>query len=206
MGGRNSGNWYRCSTTTKIDELRPFCINKLAKAGYLKEDSYLGGGWQWSRNGEKIASIGFYVDTTEKYNPYIRFKYTVTKHDGEEIPIDYKVKLTRTYPNYGGVRYWFICPHTGRRVAKLYIGAGCNYFTSRHAYRLKYASQSQSYADRVINKKWRLHDKLGGDKYYIKPKGMHQTTYDRLLDEYYQAEQDCDLLLYRMMQRYGMIF
>jgi hypothetical protein len=92
-----------------------------------------------------------------------------------------------------------------RRVAKLYIGAGSNYFTSRHAYRLKYESQSESYHDRVLNKKWRLQKKLGGDRYYIKPKGMHQTTYQRLLDEYYQAEMQCEDVLYAMMRRYGMI-
>jgi hypothetical protein len=33
------------------------------------------------------------------------------------------VKLTTTRPNYGGTRYWFICPRPGcgRRVAKLYV-------------------------------------------------------------------------------------
>ena len=202
MGGRGSGTWYRWSKKPKIDELRPFNINALAKAGYLKEGCYRSGGWEWSRNGEKIASIGFYADTTDKDNPHIRLKYTVTKHDGEEIPIDYKVKLAKTYPNYGGVRYWFICPHRGRRVAKLYIGAGSNYFISRHAYRLKYASQSESYADRMINKKWRLHDKLGGGRYYLKPKGMHQTKYQRLLDEYWRAEMQCEKLLYQMMLKF----
>jgi hypothetical protein len=34
-----------------------------------------------------------------------------------------KVKLTTTQPNYGGTRYWFVCPRVGcgRRVAKLYV-------------------------------------------------------------------------------------
>ncbi len=205
MGGRNSGTWYRWDKKTKIDELRPFNINALAKAGYLKDGRYLGGGWEWSRNGEKIASIGFTSDLTDINNPHIKLNYTITKHDDEKVPIEYKVKLTKTYPNYGGVRYWFICPHTGRRVAKLYIGAGSNYFTSRHAYGLKYESQSESYHDRVLSKKWRLQKKLGGDRYYIKPKGMHQTTYQRLLDEYWKAEMRCEDALYEMMKRHGMI-
>jgi hypothetical protein len=33
------------------------------------------------------------------------------------------VKLTTTQPNYGGTRYWYVCPRPGcsRRVAKLYV-------------------------------------------------------------------------------------
>ncbi len=33
------------------------------------------------------------------------------------------VKLTTTQPNYGGTRYWFVCPRPGcgHRVAKLYV-------------------------------------------------------------------------------------
>jgi hypothetical protein len=40
--------------------------------------------------------------------------------------VDYKVKLVTTKPNYGGHRWWFICPIVRRdggpprRVAKLY--------------------------------------------------------------------------------------
>lgn len=35
----------------------------------------------------------------------------------------FSVKLTTTQPNYGGTRYWFVCPRIGcgRRVAKLYV-------------------------------------------------------------------------------------
>lgn len=56
---------------------------------------------------------------------------------------------------------------------------------------------------RAIDKKWKLHDKLGGNKYYIKPKGMHQKTYDRLLQEYLDQEELCSTLLY---ERFGMVF
>lgn len=33
---------------------------------------------------------------------------------------DHKVKLTTTFPNYGGVRYWLVCPVCGKRKGTLY--------------------------------------------------------------------------------------
>jgi hypothetical protein len=54
----------------------------------------------------------------------------------------FNVKLTSTRPNYGGIRYWFVCPRPGcgRRVAKLYISedriCGC-----RRCLRLVYEVQ-----------------------------------------------------------------
>ena len=32
----------------------------------------------------------------------------------------HKVKLTTTSPNYGGIRYWFVCPVCGKRKGTLY--------------------------------------------------------------------------------------
>ena len=48
--------------------------------------------------------------------------------DGE--PLDYKIRLVTTIPNYGGRRWWFICPSSRddggppRRMAKLYLPPG----------------------------------------------------------------------------------
>ena len=31
------------------------------------------------------------------------------------------VQLTTTEPNFGGIRYWLVCPNCGRRAGKLYV-------------------------------------------------------------------------------------
>ena len=60
--------------------------------------------------------------------------------------MDYKVRLVTTKPNYGGRRWWFICPLVRRdggpprRVAKLYLPSGGKYFGSREAYGLTYTT------------------------------------------------------------------
>ena len=71
-----------------------------------------------------------------------------TGPNGEAV--DYKVRLVTTKPNYGGHRWWFICPIVRRdggpprRVAKLYLPSGSKYFGSREAYALTYTSCQES--------------------------------------------------------------
>jgi hypothetical protein len=78
-------------------------------------------------------------------NAWLRLRY---RADGEAV--DYKVQLVTTKPNYGGRRWWFICPIVRRdggpprRVAKLYLPSGSKYFGSREAYGLTYTSCQES--------------------------------------------------------------
>ena len=56
--------------------------------------------------------------------PWLRLRYCV---NGERV--DCIVRLVSTRPNYGGHRWWFVCPLMGRRAAKLYLppgGASCS--------------------------------------------------------------------------------
>src|SRR4029078_3134145 len=36
------------------------------------------------------------------------------------LPVDQDIKLDRTAPNYGGARWWFLCPRCSRRVSRLH--------------------------------------------------------------------------------------
>ena len=61
----------------------------------------------------------------------------------------YRVELTATPCNYGGVRLWFVCPlyiagrPCRRRVGKLYLPPGRRYFGCRHCYNLTYISAQE---------------------------------------------------------------
>lgn len=100
--------------------------------------------------GEETSSISIAVSTLHGDN-HIRFQYTTTdRNTGEKTKYDYKVELTTTNCNFGGVRYWFICPlsknsvYCGRRVAKLYKAPGANHFGCRHCYDLSYESRNET--------------------------------------------------------------
>jgi hypothetical protein len=110
----------------------------------------MSGGIAWKNCfGGETSSIGISVSTLYGDN-FVRFYYTATsRYSGEKTDYDYKVQLTTTPCNFGGVRYWFICPlsrngvYCGRRVAKLYCAPGKNYYGCRHCYNLSYESRNE---------------------------------------------------------------
>jgi hypothetical protein len=75
---------------------------------------------------------------------------------------DYQILLDRTYPHGGGVRWWFLCPRTGRRAAKLYLPLGGRCFLSREAYGLVHDTRQISRADRWSRAVTRIASKLRG--------------------------------------------
>jgi hypothetical protein len=64
--------------------------------------------------------------------------------------------LATTRPPFGGLRWWFVCPHLNRRVRKLYLPLGGRHFWSRHAYELAYASQRETKYDRALRRARKL--------------------------------------------------
>ena len=143
------GRYYFDKKDT-VEDCRSVSISFLKKHDYLSENSCRSGGISWKNcYGEETSSIGIVVSTFES-EKYVRFYYTVTsRSSGEKTEYDYKVQLTTTPCNFGGVRYWFICPlskrgvYCGRRVGKLYKAPGADYFGCRHCHNLSYESRNE---------------------------------------------------------------
>ena len=192
MGGYGSGRRHE---TAKLDEGLKLDINQMKREGSIALGVKGSGSmtWTYSHNGEKRAAISYKVDTIDPNNMWMRLIYTFTSYWSEEQEdIEYKIRLETTEPNYGGKRLWFICPSTGRRAGKLYKPCGGRYFASRHAFRLKYVSQSKSARGRAIDNMWKMRGKLNDDgNYWLKPKGMHWNTFHDLCDEIEAAEAVC---------------
>jgi hypothetical protein len=114
--------------------------------------------------------------------------------------------IARIPCRFGGARPYFICPGVvngiacRRHVIKLY-GPGsyflCRYFLCRNCYRLAHASQSESRYDRLLRRANKIRQRLGGDPgmaapFPGKPKGMWRRTYERLVEEVFEAEMHAD--------------
>lgn len=200
MGGFGSGNYYRWRGKSTLNDCRCLDINRMVKLGAIQESCFKSGGsWVWSdkETGEERSRIGYECNTIDISNSYLRLSYKFTD---TERSIDYKIRLVRTYPRYGGVRFWFICPERGKRVAKLYLIPSDGRFVSRHVYKVYYASQMKGKLDREIDKKWKLLNKVEGTYFPQRPKGMHQKTFDRIVDKFIAQEELCDWM---MIQRFG---
>ncbi len=185
MGGYGSGSWYRWSTRPVVEDGLTLDLNRLIRQRHISPGAWSCGPLNWSMvgSGEHIASISYEADLSDPENAWMRLHY---KRDGK--PEDYKVRLTTTRPNYGGRRWWFVCPARGCRTAKLYLAAGGDWFVCRQAYGMAYRSQNERPEDRQASRVHQLRRKLGGEAGFDqpmppKPKGMHWNTYYRMCDE-----------------------
>ena len=98
----------------------------------------------------------------------------------------YPIQLTKTSCNYGGHRYWWLCPSCSKRVAVLYC-AGT--YVCRHCIGANYHSQLQQPIDRLFSRADAIRQRLGWQSGIAhgnqgRPKYMHFTTYYRLVTEH----------------------
>lgn len=131
----------------------------------------------------------------------------------------HKVKLTTTSPNYGGVRYWLVCPICDKRKGTLYDVKSV--MACRACAKLYYPLQENKvqrdsisqflYYDRLLSKartelnpkfEWAFYSYLRYDpitfSLHSKPKGMHWSTYNNKIEHIDQLINKA-LLLYSVI-------
>lgn len=169
-----------------IEGLRRLSLSQMMKSGAIKPDCRSSGTWVWSNSetGEKVASIGYTADL-ESESGELRLNYSVhsTNHNASKA-MTYAVRLCSMPLHYGGRRWYFLCPASGKRATMLYLVQGI--FAARRAIRPQptYESQRLSGIDWLMAKRWAIRRKLGDpgcllDPLLVKPKGMRWKTWAR---------------------------
>ena len=150
MGGYGSGRWGYGQSKITVEEcltldLSPLTRDKVLAPGYSGAIT-----WRNTATGEKTASIGLAIERGEIDGFRLTLNYIVSGDDYER-GIEEEISLQPTYPHFGGVRWWFLCPlirdysRCERWVAKLYLPSGGYYFGCRHCYDLTYESCRRSH-------------------------------------------------------------
>ncbi len=177
MGGIGSGRHWYYSAKDTTDSYHSIDVRCWKKEGLLTAHQSFN--WQWSRNGEIVASIRA---RTEPSRVILTYRHQNGGDDWKDE--NYSVYLSWTTCNLGGQRPWFICPedHCGRRVAILYCGG---IFACRHCYQLAYQSQRETHNSQAARKADVIRTKLGWvpgilNGHGCKPKGMHWSTFEQL--------------------------
>ncbi len=167
MGGQGSG-WQGTKSATVEDSL-VLSVSALVRKRALVAGARTAGSWCWTYEGnnEPHATISYEADLRNRDAAWLRLDY---RANGE--PVDYRIRLDATKPNYGGLRWWFICPLARqdggppRRLAKLYLPPGGRYFGSREGYGLTYTSCQESGKFRGLYR--RLAADMGADEESIR--------------------------------------
>ena len=182
MGGSGSGNRWRYGKKGTVDASKRLDIRYLKQHDMLRSGTY---NMSWNRGGEPSGSCAIRIVAGESMTVICRWR---NGSNDEWQPMEKTISLAHTACALGGSRPWFVCPHCSRRVAVLILDAG--YVACRHCLKLTYGSCNED----LIDRSWRRRDKykarMGGDdiNIYVKPKGMHQRTWERLRWQYQNAE------------------
>lgn len=187
--------WLTNGRRSTTDDLRRFSVHQIARHGLKVAGARFI--WRWPRDGEPVASIGARVKgDAESAELLLEYKL-----NGE--PIAQRIRLLSSPCQFGGARWFGICPSTGRRVAHLYIGPSGA--LSRHAYRLAFDSSRECAVDRSLRRRNKALAKLKSDdpQLPLKPKGMHWHTYERTVEAVYNEVETFDRL---MLARFGANF
>jgi hypothetical protein len=107
---------------------------------FLREDDALGT-YRWlDSNGAEIFRAAI---TVSRQCSVVRLRYSLLGNQG---PLDYFVETISTKCNFGGCRWWFVCPLVKdgiackRLVRMLYLPLGARYFGCRACNNLTYRS------------------------------------------------------------------
>ena len=176
----------------------------MLRTGRAREGSLVRGSLHWSCGGQPSGSIGYKASMEETGQEHLELHYTNTRQ-GKREEKRQTVWLTHTMPNYGGRRWWMLCPVNGRRVGKLYLPQDGDVFASRQAWRLGYQSQRDAPRDRPFERLFRLQKKLGCEQGWeqpiFKPKGVWERTWQRHLAEYWKLDEECAIEMAAMIGR-----
>ena len=135
---------------SECETSRAFSTKFLKKHGYLNGYNMCGS-IVWTRSGSDNKNSISFDSNVFSENPSIRVHYNQTSYlDKSKTDYDYRIRLVTTPCNYGGVRYWFICPlirngvPCNKRVGVLYLPG--EYLGCRNCYRLAYQSQNETHS------------------------------------------------------------
>jgi len=137
--------------------------------GFLALEAGIPSQIQWSSNGTPSSSVGYMLAKQGALPVSMRLQFTTTNSTTDGVPkaCDYSISIISTPCNYGGVRFWFICPGWKNGVAcrrrrwKLYLSPRGHVFACRVCHELTYESsqKSGSLFYELIERPMKIHDK-----------------------------------------------
>ena len=173
-GGQRFGAGRPLKGTAKVERLKRIDVRDWQRAGLLESGVVFV--YQWPKSEHQSVAI-----EVKPSNTSVDLIYEVLCA-GQTRRGDQTIQLSRTACNYGASRPWFECPFCSQRVAILYLRF--ERFACRHCQRAAYVTQSQDDVARTWRGQRKVEGRLGKEPtsgHLLRPKGMHRSTFIKLL-------------------------
>jgi len=187
--------WYRSIKKQTTGDLLKLSIGWLKKHNFVRENAKFNGEIYWKRTADKgiskVIASSKIVSNFIGENSYIELSYTYNNEN-----VDYKIQIIASEPNYGGKRYWFVCPQCGKKVAFLYFRKE---FLCRHCLNLCYRTQQLGFTDRMMTMSKKYQNKVIYND--TKKRWVHWKTYHKLIDKADYYEEQSFINIYRKLMK-----
>jgi hypothetical protein len=75
----------------------------------------------WSIDGQSIGTVHFRLDLRDEAATRLVLAFGIADGAAKPRSVSQVIRLSFTVPNFGGRRWWLICPVTGKRVRCLHL-------------------------------------------------------------------------------------
>lgn len=189
----SSGRRRRVNWRATLERCFALDVRRMQRCGYLRSGQIS----EIARNLNGESGDNLYSRAQDGGILLLFSARSPSEYDWVDHPLD--VDLSWTSPPFGGRRPWWLCPICRRRCAILY--SRVDDFVCRACTDLPYTSQCEDAYSRAIRRAHRKWSRL--DRFGDRPKGMHQTTYERLLRDALEAEKVADTMLDHYLKRFS---
>jgi hypothetical protein len=209
MGGFGSGrNYY--ATTPDVEECRRLNSDSFSHLAEAADGSVVGVGWGGDVQIRATIANSSHGDRADG----VRLEYAIGAGDDVD-ELEYRIPFDYTEPHFGGVRVWFECPRCRTRRGKLYLPPGRDRFACRECYDLQYRSSRDSgnemkraldrYRDAFAraDKDDRRPHPEDATGFPDRPKGMHEETFEELLEDVHEARDEWYAAFRSGLEKYG---
>ena len=178
------GMMARWRERVRLEDGLKLDLSRLIRQGLVSDSAVCRSSLQWGYrySGDLIASGWVTSDLSQERDGWLRLEL------GSLVQ---SIALEATPRHYGGRQWYFVCPQTGRRASVLWKPPGAKYFASRQTWgrQVAYGSQFEAPHDRALSAAQDIRYWLAGKDYISvidgipppKPKGMHWSTYERIM-------------------------
>lgn len=133
----------------EADYLENISIYELNKLDLLTNYASKRYAWKRGNNIDTVVDLRTHIKSSESNGD----RYIDIMYQHNDRTYYYTVNLSTSHCNFGGFRYWFVCPNCYRSVGVLYLRGG--YFLCRKCNHLTYASKKiygyQKLVGRIIS-------------------------------------------------------
>lgn len=159
MDSSGTGRWDGYQKKTTVEDCLVLSASQLRRRGILRGNAELGGNCYLRRPlyGRYDLRILYWIDTRAGRTGVLCLRYS---HPESGRCYKYNIRLATSIPNFGGLRWWFICPLVkngaicGRRASKLYMPPHSVFFGCRRCYDLTYESCQSQHIWRRMRRSW----------------------------------------------------